>query len=443
MATVLVEDFESGTSGAALDAANTSFTDFFGDTAEFTDVQAVDGVLAADFSAAGSPCDAAATFVNTGLYFRRFYFWIGNIPGSNSFIHTLNLSGANRGDMRIEPDGHLSIRNGYVKVWTSAQPLTVDAWNRVELKWDSTGQVQACRLFAGGNLHGTIPDDDSGDVAFDTGTFDTGRVGNTTANTLTLYVDAVADDDADWVGPLDIGGGGPPVDPPADVVFSEDFESGIDGAALSSANTSFAEIQGTPRFTANQPVEGSLAADFSVTTEQLRANTVVATPVLYFRRMYFRLTALPAQFFLASINLATAARADIRVGGSGILAVRDQWTAKWSADRTVTIGDWNRLEWGIDIPNTRQQLRLFYGDDRHAQEPTLTSGWVDYTTGDWNTLGIGCLTNTPDVGLQIDAVMDSVTDWVGPLAGTTPPFDATHFLIEETGLVPCKFELIT
>lgn len=441
MASVFTETFEAGTNGVTLSSSNTAFTDFFGDPAEFTNAQTIEGTLAADFSASGAQCRAGLFPAATGLYFRRFYVYFTALPASNSYIGAVALTGqGSQADMRVETDGRIAIRDGFSAVWTSTVTLAAGEWHRIEWKLDSTGLVQACRLFIGANLHGTTPDDESGDVTFNTGTWDEIRIGNVTSNTLGVIVDAVADDDADYPAPLESGPG-----PGPGPVFTENFEGGTDGAAITTANTGFGEFFGSPTFTANQPLEGALSGDFtSDGTIQQRANVAPApSPPLYFRRMYFRISALAAQFYLAALTASAAHRADIRVGGTGILAVRDGWSARWSASQTIAVGDWNRLEWGIDVTNVRQQVQLYLGANMHGDVPDDTSGWVPYTTGQWDTMGIGTLTAVAGVGLQIDAVADSDIDWVGPLEGTTPPFIATRWLITTGGvLVPLKRSLL-
>ncbi|HLR83956.1 MAG TPA: hypothetical protein VK059_03350, partial [Nocardioidaceae bacterium] len=199
---MFTEDFESGSNGAVLSTSNTVFDSFYGNDATFTDAHSVTGSLAGDFTANGTQC-MASTLTSEPVIYRRFYMWIDAIPTSNSFIAQAVESDSNRAQIRIEPDGSLAVRNAFVKVWTSTAPIPTQEWLRVEWKLDSTNQLQACRLFLGPNLHGTTPNDKSGDVTFDSGAFDQLNIGNVTANTLGLLVDDIEDDNADWPAPAE------------------------------------------------------------------------------------------------------------------------------------------------------------------------------------------------------------------------------------------------
>jgi hypothetical protein len=75
--------------------------------------------------------------------------------------------------------------------------LSTSEWTRVE--WAVTASTVQLRLYKGANMHGSVPDYDSGALTWTPGTFNRTAVGNTVAPDASLLVDEYAVGDA-WVG---------------------------------------------------------------------------------------------------------------------------------------------------------------------------------------------------------------------------------------------------
>jgi len=99
------------------------------------------------------------------------------------------------------------------------------------------------------------------------------------------------------------------VNPAAASDFSESFENGSNGAAITSSNTTYSSITGTPTFTTEAAVGGALSAKFvglSIASSTAQQNLPSTATTRYFRR-YFRVSGLPAGSVILKVMLEAAA----------------------------------------------------------------------------------------------------------------------------------------
>lgn len=216
MATVFTETFEGGSNGNTITTGNTNYDSVSG-APTFTNSSPAVGSLAADCDASGSTCRFDEAVDEPSVLYRRFYFKVPELPGSNLYIAT-NTSGASaRADMRINTNGTVSVRNGFSAVWTSTAAVTAGQWARFEWRLSATAGTQEARLFTGAQLHGPSnnPTDSSGSVTFDAGTFTNTGVGIIQNTTARVFIDDVKNDDSTWPGPATVPNQAPIVTYPA------------------------------------------------------------------------------------------------------------------------------------------------------------------------------------------------------------------------------------
>ena len=211
MTLLLDERYETGPAGATLDTTTTAFTAVGGTSTNgsrtFTSNAPHEGSLCGEYvtgSTTGSmwtrydPPAALGT-----VYLRAYVRFVTALPGNNTgIVYWRTAGGTVRARLEVNAAGTFTIKNGTTAVATSTVATAIDEWCRLE--WELVnGTGQTLRIFVGANVDGATPDETI------TGTFNTGSDGQqflmgwaaAVAN-RTLRLDAVAVDDATWVGPL-------------------------------------------------------------------------------------------------------------------------------------------------------------------------------------------------------------------------------------------------
>lgn len=206
MSRVFTEKFESGTAGASLSAANTSYNSIAGTAAGPTFVSspsrsgfAAKFILASNTSSLRQDIGVAGTGVALRVYRR---YWYIDALTAIVYIGQANLGGTALAKIRLNASGSITIMNGNTAVGTSTLTIATGAWFRVEYKIDVAATTQTCQIFAGANVEGTTPDETiSG--SYTGGNFDRYNDGPVIATTsaFNLYLDDVADDSTTYPGP--------------------------------------------------------------------------------------------------------------------------------------------------------------------------------------------------------------------------------------------------
>ena len=210
MASIFVENFEGGTSGATATVANTAFNSYSGANPTFTTTPTPpQGSLAIAWTAAAATAVFAQNLITaTPVFFRRLY--AQPTTGLTGGVDMLMMRGSNaiRSRVRLNADYTVSIiapGGGGTVLWTSVTTVPTGQWSCVEYRADNNAGQQQVRLWLGTNPLALSLAEDSGARLYNQGTIDAVRIGMITPSTTgstTIYYDAVADDDADWVGPL-------------------------------------------------------------------------------------------------------------------------------------------------------------------------------------------------------------------------------------------------
>lgn len=214
MATVVSEDFESGTSdGQTITTSNTTFDTVSG-ALEFDSGAAIDGTYSGMVNEQTAIAECRWDFTAADdLWFRGYFICetpADAAPDGFMLIHTKGISGEWRWRVWVAPTGALKFEVHNGATW-GALGTTSTSWAngsslfRVEAKGDSTGGTAICYVYGGSNAHGTTPDDTLSGTWTGGGTIDQLRVGMSTATqstAVTLLMDALVIDDASNPGPL-------------------------------------------------------------------------------------------------------------------------------------------------------------------------------------------------------------------------------------------------
>lgn len=205
MASIFAEDHETGTDGTTLTTSNTDYSGFnpTGTKPTIATAQFVSGTRSMRINPSGS-AQMYAYYTSpslTSVRYMRAYVRLAQLPSAPLFFMAAQAAAVTRADFRILDDGRVQIRNNFTQVWTSTTTLSVNTWYRVEWRINNTTSLQECNVYLG---HNTSPVSGmaSGNRSYNMGTFDDFKVGSTTSIAgVDLWVDDVAADNANWVGP--------------------------------------------------------------------------------------------------------------------------------------------------------------------------------------------------------------------------------------------------
>lgn len=198
MARTFTEDFETGAPGAAVATTNSGF-DAVSAGITFDTVHQVgtqSGHVVVGATATQTIVQRNFTATST-RYFAWYERW-NTLPAAAVYLGSASSGATARAQVRLNPDGTMSLRNALTAVYTSTAVMPTASWVRFE--WELVNPTrQRLQMFSG---HSTTPLLDSGAQTFNTGTFDRVLLGSTTSvASLDFYIDWVAADDTTWVGP--------------------------------------------------------------------------------------------------------------------------------------------------------------------------------------------------------------------------------------------------
>lgn len=201
--------------------------------------------------------------------------------------------------------------------------------------------------------------------------------------------------------------------------FTEGFESGSNGAALTTSNTTFNLINGTaPTFTSSDKKSGSLSMSVSIggtaAISSGRAPYAGAPLGLIFLRYYIKAPSAwqasnwyPHNFQDSGGTIL----ADCRLPG-GVPTIRNGTIAVWTSGKALATGAWYCLEHKLDNANAKQSLTIW--DAAGTQYDT--SGDQTYNKGATvDHSFIGNTTSLANVAVLFDAIQAGSAS-IGPIA---------------------------
>jgi hypothetical protein len=207
------------------------------------------------------------------------------------------------------------------------------------------------------------------------------------------------------------------------VDFSENFEGGSNGVAITNANSQYNGGKvgaGTVTFDNTNPAHGTLAAKFVTSANTVVLQRTFASATQRTERHLWKLTALPAaNLILAVVKLgAASATATLRVTSTGTIQIRDASTTVATTTTQVAVNSYFRYEWQIDSVAATQTLKLFVSPnvDGNTPDETITGS---YTGGNFDTSNAGPNTNSTTTLYLDDALEDTSITTIGPVVAAT------------------------
>lgn len=451
-ATAITTGNSGGASGAGFDMVNASGTIAYTSTSPLTDDMSA--LLTA--GATQSPFlrwDSTSWPGASEVWFRGYFEVSDATPTSNFVLVSFKESdGSTTGcDVRLTTAGKIQLRAPSTERYLSTYTVAANTPFRLEVhvvSSASVGRIEA-RLFYGANLNGTTPDEAFGSSStnWDTGNGTVAAVNFGCCTTpgqdgYTLKLDGVALADDDWLGPESF------TPPPsgANIIVSNSFEGGTDGAALTTGNSGGASgdafdsvplnsgtveydtaVNRGPGSVTARCIGGAAAGPFLV----YNASTFTGADSELWFRWYMRITALPS----ATTSFATVRESDgsttgldLRLTTGGEIQMRAPATTRYTSTLALTVDQWIRCELRVlsNASTGHFQLRLFDGANVEGVTPDETVG--DYTanwdTGD-GTIGGMALGWVTAPGLTASMYIDDIAvaddAWIGPSGTPTSP----------------------
>lgn len=192
MSELFLEGFENGTADANITTGNSNATSVLG--APTFAAGGVDGELCGDFNSTGTQVMMRWDHTAASNAWYSGYIWLDSLPASNTYLVSF-FGGTNKvGDMRVNSDGTVSVRDNNSAVITSSVALTTGSWHRFALRVTPNVDMRL-RLYLGANRHGTTPDYDATGNSNRDFALDNVRMGIVTAATWHVRLDRLRADD--------------------------------------------------------------------------------------------------------------------------------------------------------------------------------------------------------------------------------------------------------
>lgn len=218
------------------------------------------------------------------------------------------------------------------------------------------------------------------------------------------------------------------------VDLNENFESGSNGAAITTSNTVFTTVTGpgTATFDNVSPIHGTYSAKLVNSTNTISLIYALgSSQTTRTMRRLWRFDVMPTvgvNMLIQSVKLGAAtATATLRLMSTGLIQMRDGITTVATSATAIGTTTKVRYEWVIDSPNSLQHLYLFYDTniDGNSPDETLTG---TYSGGAFDTDTTGIVSSTANVTWHLDdATSDTTVTTIGPVNPvSTSIFTTTH-----------------
>lgn len=217
-------------------------------------------------------------------------------------------------------------------------------------------------------------------------------------------------------------------------IFSEDFEGGANGTAVTPSNTTFDYVRQAPQFTDTAAVgELAMRATHATGATDPYGSMEFTTRDTIYLRAYIQVLAgvqfFPMRLLTPSVSVATI----LVVTDSGqVRALTGSYGSITSnSPALLTGGAWARVEWAV-TPTT-QQVRLFTGDDLHGVTPTYDSGPQAWSPpAGFSSAQFGVTNGSAGADVIVDGLATDDTTWVGPAEQPEPePTVIPHWFYDD------------
>jgi hypothetical protein len=208
-------------------------------------------------------------------------------------------------------------------------------------------------------------------------------------------------------------------------LFTETFEGGTNGAAVTSGNTNFASVTGSTLTFASTPTAPQGTLSLSVVAAAAATvygqSTVTVTGVFYRRVYVYPPATVTGTFDMVATRGSNSPRNRLRLNTNRTVSLLNGTAVVWTSTTALPAGQWSRIEFRVDNTAGQQQARLYIGANPHTATVTEDSGDRTYNQGTIDTIRLGQLNSatTGSTTIFFDAVADDDAAWPGPI--TTAP----------------------
>lgn len=363
------EDFEGGADGVTVTApGTTAFSGLTGSSAmTHSTLRSILGTTSLRILNPSGTMTLYQTIspARTVSYLRVYWFPASLTTGNANVLMT-ETGATSQSAIQAAAGGVLRLRDGTTTIATSALTIQAGQWYRLELFADYIAGTQTARIFAGANVHGTVPDDTmTGSLT--TGTYNRAAIGHSTAVTYDHFWDCYAEDPSGWIGPIDTSGGvgghlqledasgNYLLEDGSGVLLNEDY---IAPSALSASDNFNRASLGSNWITTATPVtlDGAQVLGSTAQNGERWSQSVSQSLGAVFAQATFKggtligpAVAMPG-FADASTFSSTGSWYTLRVTGTGLALVQKDnlagsYTALTTTSMTINSGDVIRLEY--------------------------------------------------------------------------------------------------
>jgi hypothetical protein len=195
------------------------------------------------------------------------------------------------------------------------------------------------------------------------------------------------------------------------VVFSEAYEGGTQGVAVTTSNTGWSSFSAAAQqtFDSTHAVTGTFSVNVALAANTAYSQKTFTAANVQYQRFYLWMdAATSAATLIARLLSGTTSRAEIRMNADRTLNVRNVTTVTGVATAALPLGEWVRVEWKVDGGAGTQELRAYWGADLHGSTPTTTVGAAAaFTNATFDTYRLGSQTAATWTVWYDDVALDS------------------------------------
>jgi hypothetical protein len=223
--------------------------------------------------------------------------------------------------------------------------------------------------------------------------------------------------------------------------LTEHFDSGAQGAAVTTASTAFAAVTlvGTAAVTydSTNAIAGGRGAKMVVGNATTAGDVILRHDVgslvtTRYARAYYTFSVVPSavSVLMEARIAAGTTRAQVRLSTAGKLVLTNQFTTVATSTLTLATGQPFRIEWEL-INGTRQTLRIFTGTNVNGTTPDETITGT-FNTGTFERILFGAIDGYVGT-LWADEIAVDDTTWPGTAVTTAPPTSAEAWELKFEG----------
>lgn len=208
---------------------------------------------------------------------------------------------------------------------------------------------------------------------------------------------------------------------------TEDFEAGSNGASVTSGNSFFAALSGTPVFSNAQALNGALSMLIGTTASRYGVSpTFTATQVGFVRFFLYIGTWGGNSVVLSQMRSTSTPRCEIQLidsSGSPRLRLRNASTQVFTPTVNLPTGAWVRVDWQQDGGGNGQRCWWYTGANlfsTNTADASQDTGWRTFNTGTFNNMTLGQVNS-------VAATNSFYFDWVGGDSAAMPALPSTLF----------------